>query len=363
MTLTELILAINPGSTSTKLGVFDGERELIEETIEHPLEQLAKYPRIIRQRDFRLDYITAMLAKNKIELKDFKAIVGRGGLLRPIPGGTYLVNDRMIEELTAENAEEHASNLGGILARVLADESGCPAYIVDPVIVDELAPVARLSGWPELERRSVFHALNHKAIAQKYAREIGRNYEQLSLIVAHLGGGISVGLHDQGKVIDVNNALSGEGPFSPNRTGGLSTFDLARLCFSGKYSFAEIKKILLKEGGLIAYLGTADIRRVEEMIEQGDKKAALVFEALIYQVAKEIGSLAPVLNGKIDAIILTGGVAYSERFISKLSPMVEFIAPVKLYPGAEELSALAAGAYRVLTGLEEARIYGEPPEI
>jgi len=355
--MKKLILAINTGSTSTKLGLFDGYKELWVETIHHKTEVLSRYKKIIDQKDFRMKFIYGFLEKQGIKLMDLDAIVGRGGLLRPIPGGTYRVNDQMIWDLKAQKVEEHASNLGGILARAMADKAGCPAFIVDPVIVDELEPVARISGLPELEKRSVFHALNQKAIAKKYAEDVGKKYSDLSLIVAHLGGGISVGLHHQGRVIDVNNALCGEGPFSPNRTGGLPTFDFMRLCYSGKYTYEEMRVKLLKKGGLIGYLGTGDIREVIKMIENGDQKAKLVFEAMVYQVAKEIGSLAPVLGGKIDAIILTGGIAHSELFTGKLIEMIKFIAPVKIYPGEEELSALAAGAYRVLIGEEEAREY------
>lgn len=355
--MTNLILAINTGSTSTKLGLFNGYDEMFVETIHHKTDILSRYKKIIDQKDFRLKYIYNFLEENEVVLNNLKAIVGRGGLLRPIPGGTYRVNEQMIRDLKAQKVEEHASNLGGLLAHALADKAGCPAFIVDPVIVDELEPVARVSGLPELEKRSVFHALNQKATAKKYAVDIGRKYNDLSLIVAHLGGGISVGLHHQGRVIDVNNALCGEGPFSPNRTGGLPTFDFMKLCYSGKYTYEEMRVKLLKKGGLIGYLGTGDIRETIKMIESGNKQARLIFEAMVYQVAKEIGSLAPVLGGKIDAIILTGGIAHSELFTGKLIDMIKFIAPVKIYPGEEELSALAAGAYRVLIGEEQVSEY------
>lgn len=361
--MKNLIMVINTGSTSTKIGLFDGLEEIIKESFSHTSTELAAYNRIIDQQEFRLSYINDFIEKNNIKLANLKAVVGRGGLLKPIPGGTYEVNDIMINELRSEKVEEHASNLGGILARLLADKAGCPAFIVDPVIVDELEPVARISGLPELERRSVFHALNQKATAKKYASDNNRKYSELSIIVAHLGGGISVGLHHKGKVIDVNNALCGEGPFSPNRSGGLPTFDLVKLCYSGKYTYKEIREKLLKNGGIIEYLGTGDIRKVVEMIGNGNRQAKLIFDALVYQVAKEIGSLAPVLNGRIDAIILAGGIAYSKLFVNQLIPMVSFIAPVEIYPGEEELAALAAGAYSVITGNEEARVYGEKIEI
>lgn len=355
--MNKLILALNTGSTSTKIGLFSGCEEIITETINHKEDELAVYPRIIDQEGFRLKFISDFLEKNETKLRNIQAVVGRGGLLRPIISGTYLVNDLMIKHLKDERVEEHASNLGGVLARDLADKAGCPAYIVDPVIVDELTELARITGLPELKKRSIFHALNQKASAKKYASEIGMRYDELNLVVAHLGGGISVGLHHNGQVIDVNNALSGEGPFSPNRSGGLPAFDLIKLCYSGKYTYDEMKKKVLTEGGLIAYLGTTDIRELISRIESGDREARLVFEAMVYQVAKEIGSLVPVLAGEIDAIILTGGIAHSTLFINKLSQMIAYIAPIKVYPGEEELNALAAGANRVLSGKEEAKEY------
>lgn len=353
----DLILAINTGSTSTKLGLYDGFKELKRKVIHHDSEELTGYRKIIDQKDYRLRYIEQFIAGNKINENDFAAIVGRGGLLKPIPGGTYLVNDEMIRDLRAERVEEHASNLGGILARILADRADCPAYIVDPVIVDELIPEARISGLPELKKRSVFHALNQKAVAKKYARNNNKKYNDISVIVAHLGGGISVGLHRQGRVIDVNNALCGEGPFSPNRSGGLPTFDFMQLCYSGKFTYTEMRVKLLKEGGLIGYLGRGDIREVIKMMEKGNSRAKVVFKAMVHQVGKEIGSLAPVAGGDIEAIILTGGIAHSDLFTGKVRKMVDFIAPVVVYPGEEELSALAAGAYRVLTGEEQLQVY------
>lgn len=353
----KLILALNTGSTSTKIGLFNGYEEIIIESISHREDELAIFPRIINQEGFRLKFIRDFLDENEIRLRDLQAVVGRGGLLRPLSGGTYLVNNLMIKHLKDERVEEHASNLGGVLARNLADKAGCPAYIVDPVIVDELADVARITGLPGLEKRSIFHALNQKASAKKYAAEIGMSYDELNLIVAHLGGGISVGLHHNGQVIDVNNALSGEGPFSPNRSGGLPAFDLIKLCYSGRYTYEEMRKKLLNKGGLLAYLGMTDIREVICRIESGDQEARLIFKAMVYQVAKEIGSLVPILAGKIDAIILTGGIAHSMIFINKLSQMIAYIAPIRVYPGEEELNALAAGANRVLSGEEKAKEY------
>lgn len=355
--MSVLILTINPGSTSTKLGLFDGDKEVFTSTINHDIEELKGYEKITDQLDLRLGYILEFLAEKNVDINELKAVVGRGGLLKSIPGGTYEVNELMIEDLKAGLQGEHASNLGGLLARAVGEKAHCPAYIVDPVVVDELEPLARFSGIPQLERRSIFHALNQKAVARKYARDEGKKYSDLTLIIAHLGGGISVGIHRQGRVIDVNNALSGEGPFSPNRSGGLPTIDLFQLCYSDKYSYDQIKKMLIGNGGVSAYLGTNDMREVEERVENGDEKAKLVFEAMAYQVSKEIGSLAPVANGQIDAIILTGGIAYSKPFTKIVKERVSFIAPVKIYPGEEELAALAAGGYRVLTGEENAKIY------
>jgi butyrate kinase len=355
--MSELILALNPGSTTTKLGLFEGKNELFSETISHETEELKDFVEVTDQMELRLDYILKFLDKRDIDLNTLDAVVGRGGLLKPIPGGTYSVSKKMIEDLRAGIQGEHASNLGGILAQAIGDKVDCPAYIVDPVVVDELQPIARLSGLPELDRVSIFHALNQKAVARKYAMDINKEYEGLTLIVAHLGGGISVGVHYEGEVIDVNNALSGEGPFSPNRAGGLPTFDLFQMCFSDEYSCQEIKKKLVGNGGVVAYLDTNDMIEVEKKVEAGNEKAKLVFDAMAYQVAKEIGSLAPVVEGNLDAILLTGGIAYSDYFTEKVKEMVEFMAPVKLYPGEEEMKALAAGAYRVLTDKEEVKSY------
>ena len=355
--MSEMILAINPGSTSSKLGLYQGLEEVFVENISHNAEELKEFEKITDQMDLRLSYILDFLEEKEIELENLSAVVGRGGLLKSIPGGTYEVNEKMAEDLKIGVQGEHASNLGGLLARAIADKVNIPAYIVDPVVVDELQPEARLSGIPEIERASIFHALNQKAVARKYAAENNVDYEDITVIVAHLGGGISVGIHKEGNVIDVNDALSGEGPFSPNRSGGLPTFDLFELCYNDDYSYDEIKKKLVGNGGVVAYLGTNDMIEVENRVENGDAKAELVFKAMAYQTAKEIASLAPVNNGKIDAIILTGGIAYSDYFVDKVKESVKFIAPVIRYPGEEELKSLAAGAYRVLTGEEKAKTY------
>jgi len=351
------ILAVNPGSTSTKIAIYDNEKEVFEMTLRHSNEEIDQYEKISDQYDFRKDVILAALNENGINLTKLSAVVGRGGLLKPIPGGTYAVNEKMLSDLKGAARGEHASNLGGMIAHEIANQLNIPSFIVDPVVVDELQPIARISGMPEIERISIFHALNQKAVARRYADEKGKKYSELNLIVAHLGGGISVGAHEKGHVIDVNNALDGEGPFSPERSGGLPVGDLAKLCFSGKYTHADIKKMIKGKGGLVAYLGTNDGRDVVKMIEAGDDRAKLIFEAMAYQVAKEIGSCAAVLKGKVDGILLTGGLAYGPLLTSWIKQRVEFIADVTIYPGEDEMIALAQGGLRVLRKEEEALIY------
>lgn len=350
------ILVINPGSTSTKIAVFQGEQPLFEHTLRHSNEELAQYERIADQFQFRKDLIVTTLEEKGVEISSLQGVVGRGGLLKPIPGGTYLVNEKMREDLKTAK-KEHASNLGALIAWEIANSVGVPAFIVDPVVVDELDDIARISGMPALERISIFHALNQKAVARRAARELSKDYEQCNIIVAHMGGGVSVGAHQKGKVIDVNNALDGDGPFSPERSGGIPVGNLVRLCFSGEKSQDEIYKNIVGKGGLVAYLGTNDAREVEQMIDQGNEKAKLVYEAMAYQIAKEIGSCAAVLKGKVDAIVLTGGIAYSKLFTSLIKERVEFVAPILIYPGEGEMEALASGALRVLEGQEKAKVY------
>ncbi len=354
---TYRILAINPGSTSTKIAIYDNEKEVFETTIRHSNDEIDKYDRITDQYDFRKDVILKVLSENEINLTKLSAVVGRGGLLKPIKGGTYAVNERMIEDLRIGILGEHASNLGGMIANEIALQLNIPAFIVDPVVVDEMHDVARISGMPDIERASIFHALNQKAVARRYALENAKPYDSLNLIVAHMGGGISVGAHHKGRVIDVNNALDGEGPFSPERAGGLPVGDLAKMCFSGKYTHADIKKKIKGKGGLVAYLGTNDGRDVVKMISEGNEEAKLVFEAMAYQVAKEIGSCAAVLKGDVDAIILTGGLAYGEMFTGLIKERVKFITDVVIYPGEDEMSALALGGLRVLKGEEMPQEY------
>lgn len=351
------LLTINPGSTSTKIAVFENEKLIFEETLRHNVDELCAFDKIFDQYEFRKDIILKALEKNKVDISSLDGVVGRGGLLKPIEGGTYEVNDKMLEDLKIGVQGEHASNLGGILAYEIAKGVSCKSFIVDPVVVDELQDVARISGLKEIERKSIFHALNQMAVSRRYAKSISKSYEDLNLIVAHLGGGISVGAHKNGRVIDVANALDGEGPFSPERTGGLPVGDLIKLCYSGKYTHAEIKKMIKGNGGLVSYLGTNDAREVVERIDNGDEYAKLIYNAMAYQVAKEIGASSAVLKGKVDAIILTGGIAYDKKFTSWIEEMVSFIANVIIYPGEDELEALAEGGLRVLRGEEQAKIY------
>ena len=352
------LLVINPGSTSTKIGIFEDETLLFDETLRHPTEEIAKYNLIVDQMDFRKQLILDFLKEKDFDIHQLSAVIGRGGLLKPIPGGTYKVSDALLEDLRIGRQGQHASNLGGLLANEIAGPLGIPAFIVDPVVVDELAPVARYSGLPELPRISIFHALNQKAVAKRYAKEQGVPYDSLNLIVAHMGGGVSVGAHSGGRVVDVNNTLDGDGPFSPERTGSLPVGALVKLCFSGKYTQAEIAKMINGKGGLNAYLGTNDMREVTRMaFEEGNREAENVFHAFTYQVAKDIGAMAAVLCGKVDQILLTGGIAYGPRVIDEIRERVGFISGVTVYAGEDELLALAQGGLRVLNGEEQALDY------
>ena len=351
------LLAINPGSTSTKIGVYDDTEPVLIETLRHSTEEINSFEDIIHQLSFRKAVIVEMLLKKNFDLKTLNAVVGRGGLLKPIQSGTYSINDIMLKDLEAGRMGQHASNLGAILANGMAEELNIPSFIVDPVVVDEMEDVARVSGIPEIERKSIFHALNQKAVAKRYAKEKNVKYENVNLIIAHMGGGISVGAHKAGRVIDVNNALDGDGPFSPERSGGLPVGDLVEMCFSGKFTQDDIKKKVTGKGGYVAYLNTNNAMEVESQAFSGDAKAKLVFEAMAYQLAKEIGQCSCVLSGKVNAIILTGGLAHSKAFVDYIKERVSFIAPVVIYPGEDELLALVEGTLRVLTGEEEAKIY------
>ncbi|HAT4140995.1 TPA: butyrate kinase [Clostridium perfringens] len=351
------LLIINPGSTSTKIGVYEGEKEILEETLRHSAEEILKYDTIFDQLDFRKEVILKVLKEKGIDINELDAVVGRGGMLKPIEGGTYEVNEAMVEDLKIGVQGPHASNLGGILSNEIAKEIGKRAFIVDPVVVDEMEDVARLSGVPELPRKSKFHALNQKAVAKRYAKEHNTSYEDVNLIVVHMGGGVSVGAHRKGRVIDVNNALDGDGPFSPERAGGVPSGELLEMCFSGKYSKEEVYKKLVGKGGFVAYANTNDARDLIKLSQEGDEKGSLIFNAFIYQIAKEIGSMAVVLDGEVNAIVLTGGIAYSDYVTNAINKKVKWIAPIVVYGGEDELLALAQGAIRVLDGVEEAKIY------
>uniref|UniRef100_A0A7V4E4J9 Probable butyrate kinase n=2 Tax=candidate division WOR-3 bacterium TaxID=2052148 RepID=A0A7V4E4J9_UNCW3 len=351
------ILVINPGSTSTKIALFNNEEPIFSVNISHPAEELAKFSKIIEQYDFRKEIILKELEKRGEKVELLSAVVARGGLLRPIPSGTYVVTEKMLEDLRAGINGEHASNLGALIADAIARPLGIPAYIVDPVVVDEMEPIAKVTGLPFIRRKSILHALNQKRIARIAAKDLGKKYEEANLIVVHLGGGISVGAHKKGKIVDVNNALNGDGPIAPERAGSLPAWQLVELCFSGQYTKDEIKKLLAGKGGVIAYLGTNDMRVAEEMVNKGDKKARFIMEAMAYTVAKWIGMMAAVLEGNVDAIVLTGGLAYYKDFVSWVERRVKFIAPVVVYPGGDEMRALAEGALRVLRGEEVAKIY------
>ena len=351
-------LIINPGSTSTKIAVFDDETMVFEKTIRHTNEELQQFNRVSDQFQFRKDMIILALKENSISLDMLDAVVGRGGLIKPVEGGTYTVNDKLIEDLRKNVKVEHASNLGAPLARSLADEVNIPSFIVDPVVVDEMEDVARVSGHPDFERISIWHALNQRAVARRAAMEqFGRKYEDLNFVVAHLGGGISIGAHKKGRAVDVNNALNGEGPFSPERSGSLPMGQLVKMCFSGLYTEAQINRMMVGKGGISAHLGTNSAKEVSDRAQAGDEKAKLIYSAMAYQVAKAIGEYAVVLEGDVDAILITGGIAYDEYFVKMIEDKVKFIAKVIAYPGEDELLALAQGGLRVLKGIEKPKTY------
>jgi butyrate kinase len=352
------ILAINPGSTSTKLSIFKNEDPIVTTNLTHDSSDIKKIRKIYDQKDMRTALILEWLEKENIALEDLIAVVGRGGLLRPMPGGTYTISPKMLEDLKIGFQAEHASNLGGVIAYEIAKKVNIPALIVDPVAVDEIVDVARISGFPEIPRRSLVHALNIKAVTRRVCTKLNKDFENSTYVVAHIGGGISVSPVKNGRILDVNNANE-EGPFSPERTGGLPVGDLAKLAFSGKYTLSELKKKLTGEGGLVAYLNTNDGRIVDKMIDEGNETAELIFRAMGYQIAKEIGAMATVVSGKVDAIIITGGLAHNKRLTTWISEMVSFIAPVELVPGEDEMLALVQGALRIVNGEEKAKIYEE----
>ncbi|MCD6366122.1 MAG: butyrate kinase [Bacteroidales bacterium] len=352
------ILAINPGSTTTKIAVFQNATPLLVRTIHHTPQELEKYATYAEQYQFRKDIICEELKSAKIKFELIKAIVGRGGLVRPIESGVYEVNEKMLYDLQNSPFGEHASNLGGLIAYGFAQTlPNAKAYIADPVVVDELDPIARVSGHPAFRRVSIFHALNQKAVARDYAKSVMREYEDLNLIVVHLGGGITVGAHQKGRVIDVNQGLDGDGPFSPERSGTLPVGQLVNACFSGAYTKEKLKRMIKGEGGLVAFLGTNSAYEVEKRIHEGDKDAKFYFEAMAYQVAKEIGTMCPVLKGNVDAILITGGIAHSKMFVNLLMERVYRIAPIHVYPGEDEMRALALNGLRIVMGEVKAKKY------
>ncbi|MDR1022042.1 MAG: butyrate kinase [Prevotellaceae bacterium] len=352
------ILAINPGSTSTKIAVFEQGDNVFQITLRHSAEELKPFASVAEQLAFRKDVILSELQKASVSMGEISVVVGRGGIVKPIASGVYEVNEAMKADLYSAKYGEHASNLGALIADDIAQSlPAAKAYIADPVVVDELQDVARVAGLPMFTRKSIFHALNQKATARAYACEQGKKYEELNLIVAHMGGGISVGAHREGKVVDVNNAVGGDGAFSPERTGTTPALQLLEACFSGKYTKAELQKMLVGGGGLVAHLGTNEAQKAVARAEQGDEQARLVVNAMSYQVGKEIGAAATVLHGKVDAILITGGIAHNAFVTGYIRQMVAFIAPVAVYPGEDEMSALAANVTQMLDGKLPLRIY------
>jgi butyrate kinase len=352
------ILAVNPGGGSTKVALYEDTNAVHEDKIRHSAEELGKFTATLDQLDYRRQAIDTLLGQWNVDKKTLAAVVGRGGPFKPLVSGTYMVNERMLSDIREGRvAADHPSNLGALLAHEIAKSLGIPAFIVDPVSVDEFIPESRISGLPEIERRSLSHALNMKMVGRKAGAELGKPYQELNLVIAHLGTGISIGAHRKGRQIDVNNANDG-GPFSPQRTGYLPVTQLAKLCYSGKYDAAEMKRKITKEGGLLAYLGSDDVTPLWDKADQGDEEVGLILRAMVQQISKEIAAQSAVLSGEVDAIVLTGGLAHEPRLIQSLKERIEFITPnILTFPGEDELQALALGALRVLTGEEEAMEY------
>ena len=351
------ILTVNPGSTSTKIAVFDGEEEIFSETLRHSAEELAVYDTVADQWDFRRALVLNALEEHGLNLGSMNAIACRGGLLRPIPSGTYTINDAMLKDCREGHLGHHASNLGALIGHEIERDTGIPAFVVDPPSVDEMCAEACYSGHPIVRRTSLFHALNQKAVARRYAKETGRRYEDLRLVVCHMGGGISVGAHVKGKVMDTENAFGGEGPFTPGRAGSMPVNEIIKLSFSGKYTQEELMDMMTRTGGMYAYAGTTSVRDLEQRAAQGEENVQELLEAFCYQVSKEIAAMAAAMNGRVDQILLTGGIAYSEYITSRLRERTEWIAPVTVYPGEDEMLSLAQGVLRVLEGKESAREY------
>lgn len=354
--MKKYILAINPGSTSTKVAIYEGGENRFQKNLSHSNEELAVFSKVSEQFDYRKNAIMEWLKEIEIGHSELIAVVGRGGLLRSMPSGTYYVSDIMKEDLRKGIQGEHASNLGGLIAAAIAEAEGIQAFIVDPVAVDEFDDLARISGLPELPRISLVHALNTRAVALRVSKQMNKRLDEVNFIVAHLGGGMTIAPIERGRIIDANNANEG-GPLSPERCGGIPVGDLVKLAYSGKYTLAELKKQMVGNGGLVGYLGTNDAREVQKRIDQGDKKAEMIFNAMGYQIGKEIGACAAVLRGKVDSIILTGGIAYSTPLMDYIKEMIGFIAPVIVMPGEDEMQSLAEGALRVITGEEKAKVY------
>jgi len=351
------ILSINPGATSTKVALYQDTNPIKVEVIRHSPDDLSTFKHTLDQLDYRRGLILKFLERNNVKVADLSAVVGRGGPFKPLESGTYSINQKMLSDIKSGNVQaDHPANLGALIAHELTKDTNVPAFIVDPVSVDEFPEVARISGLPELPRKSLSHALNIKMVARKAASGLGKKYEELNLIIVHLGSGISVSSHLKGRMIDVNNA-NDMGPFSPQRCGALPITGLAKLCFSGEYTYPEMYDRLTKKGGLLAHLGTDNVEEVERRIDQGDEKAKLVYEAMVYQIAKEIGAMATTLDGDVDAIVLTGGIANSKRLVNLITDKVEFIANVMVFPGEDEMEALSLGALRVLSGEESPKKY------
>lgn len=351
------ILALNPGSTSTKIAVYEQTEYVFKTTLRHDTNTINQFASVYEQYDFRKEAILNVLKEADIDIHSLAGVVGRGGMVKPIASGTYAINEAMLVDLKEAKRGQHASNLGAIIAKEIADPLGIPSFIVDPVAVDEMEDIARITGMPEIKRQSLFHALNQKAVGLKAAAYLKKPYAQCNLILAHLGGGISVGAHQQGRVIDVNNALDGDGPMSPERSGSVPLGPLYKMALSGDYTLAQMQKKNYGQGGLVAHLGTNDGYEIERRIKEGDEHARFIYDAMAYQIAKEIGSLGPVLKGKIDAVVLTGGLAHDTLLTDWIKERTEWMAPVLIFPGEDEMEALAFGALRVLRQEEQAKEY------
>ena len=352
------ILVINPGAGSTRIAMYHDEKPAFEENIRHNPEELLKFAKIIDQHKFRKDRVMQLLKSRNVDLKSLHAVVGRGGPFKPLTSGTYLVNEKLIQDIeSGDYQSEHPSLLGALIAKEIADSLKIQAYFVDPVSVDEFWPPARYSGLKEIKKKALSHALNVRMVAKKTAARLGKPYEECNFVIVHLGTGITVAAHLRGKQVDSSNANE-DGPFSPQRAGALPTIPLTKLCFSGDYTYEDMKRKINREGGLLSYLGTDDIQEIEKRISQGDREADAVYNAMIYSIAKEVGAYSVVLKGDIDAIIITGGIAHSEKFVARLKEWISFLSPkFYVYPGEGEMEALALGVLRVLRKEEAVKNY------